>query len=182
MDRRNEVVEQLRGTIMSVDPLQMEQLVQAILGAREVFCHGIGRSGLSSRAFAMRLMHIGIPVSIVGDTLAHCIQKDDLLILTSASGSSSSLYFIAKKAKDAGAKVALVTSTESSKIAEIADHLLYLKAPSKYASYSAMKSILPMGSLFEEGAYVLYDILVVELMERLKLTNDIVLKRHANLE
>ena len=42
-----------------LDEAEIEALMAAIIRAKRVFCIGAGREGLSTRAFAMRLMHLG---------------------------------------------------------------------------------------------------------------------------
>ncbi len=65
-------------------------LARAIRRARRVFLGGMGRSGLMMRAFAMRLMQLGVEVHVVGDTTTPSIRRGDLLILGSRYGRSGS--------------------------------------------------------------------------------------------
>jgi len=36
---------------------------------------GVGRSGLIGRAFAMRLMHLGFEVYVLGETITPAVEK-----------------------------------------------------------------------------------------------------------
>ena len=182
LTNRDTILAQLSSSLYSVSEEAAQQLETLILNAHAVFCYGLGRSGLSSRGLAMRLMHIGIPCNVVGDTLCHPIGEGDLLMLTSASGGSQALLNAAEKAKSLGGKVALVTGNATSALAELSDANVVIKAPSKDALGEERASLLPMGSLFEEATFVLYDMLIGDLMEKLAITNDQMVKRHANLE
>ena len=44
-----------------------------IVDVENVFIMGLGRSGLVAKAFGMRLMHLGLKVYIVGDTITPAI-------------------------------------------------------------------------------------------------------------
>lgn len=182
LDSRGAVLAQLDEALQAVSANQVEQMEALVATAREVFCHGFGRSGLSVRAFAMRLMHMGIPVSIVGDTLAHPIGEGDVLVLASASGGSDVLLSTARKAKENGAKIALICGNEASPLVELADVMVVIHAPSKADTGEARASVLPMGSLFEEASFILLDMVILDLMQKLHITNEDMVVRHANLE
>ena len=51
-----------------LDPHALDRAVQSICQARHIFVAGMGRSGYMMRAFAMRLMQMGLLVYMVGDT------------------------------------------------------------------------------------------------------------------
>lgn len=179
---KEQVLCELSTTLDSIDKQVVAELEQLIVGAREVFFHGLGRSGLCCRAFAMRLMQMGLQCNIVGDILAHPIQTGDLLIIVSASGGENGLQIIAQKAKDFGAKFALVTSNANSPLSKLADIMVAMKAPTKDDIGSERASVMPMGSLFEETTGLLFDLIIIDLMERLKISNNDMVSHHANLE
>lgn len=182
LESRDAVLGQLNEALKAVNAGEVGQLEALVSVAREVFCHGFGRSGLGIRAFAMRLMHMGIPVSIVGDTLAHPICAGDVLVLASASGGSDVLLSAARKAREAGAKIALICGNEASPLAEWADVMVVIHAPSKEDRGDVRASVLPMGSLFEEASFILLDMVILDLMRKLHVTNEDMVSRHANLE
>ena len=53
--------------LRQVDPAQVDEICSAILSADRVFIAGKGRSGLQMKAFAMRLMHLGLSAHVVDD-------------------------------------------------------------------------------------------------------------------
>jgi Predicted sugar phosphate isomerase involved in capsule formation len=44
---------------------------------------GAGRSGLVAKAFAMRLMHLGMISYVVGETITPALQTGDLIVVLS---------------------------------------------------------------------------------------------------
>jgi Predicted sugar phosphate isomerase involved in capsule formation len=160
-----------------------ENLVRLILDADSVFLAGAGRSGLFLRGFAMRLMHMSKPAFVVGEVVTPAIQAGDLLLIGSGSGETASLKAMAERAKAIGAKVALVSSREESSIAKMADLTVVLETFSpKVATSGGVQSAQPMANLFEQGMFLFFDALTMELMSQMNLTSEVMFKRHANLE
>ena len=75
------VIDELKKCLGSIDEGSAEKALSMIDSAERVFCIGAGRSGLGIRAFAMRLMHMGKKVYLVGETTTPGIKKNDLLNL-----------------------------------------------------------------------------------------------------
>jgi 6-phospho-3-hexuloisomerase len=180
LDKKDQAIAELRGTLDAIPPETVTELEERIRGAREIFCIGYGRSGLCSSGFAMRLMHLGLKSNSGGEMTAHPIGQGDLLIVTSASGSSKTLMPLVRKARSLGAQVALITTNRSSALAGIADVTVHIPAQTKCDTVET--SVMPMGSIFEEAAFVMFDLIVADLMEQMQITNEEMVRRHANLE
>ena len=179
----DQIIEELRTTLAHVSNEQGDKLVDAIIGARAVFASGAGRSGMAVRGFAMRLMHLGFTVYVVGDTTTPSITDEDLLLIGSGSGSTGSLVVSAKKARGIGAKIGLVTIQEDSEIGKLADIVLTIPAPSpKLAGDQVSQSQQPLGSLFEQGLFLTLDAIIRLLMVKAEIEGDAMFARHANLE
>jgi len=178
------ICEELRQCLAQVAEENVRRAVSAIADAPRVLVAGAGRSGLAVRAFAMRLMHLGKDVFVVGDVTTPAIQEGDLLLIGSGSGRTASLVAAADKAKSLGAKIALFTMDPGSEIAQMADVVVQIPAPSPKADsgVQSAQSIQPMGSLFEQCLFVLLDALIVRLMKRDGVSADEMFTRHANLE
>ena len=160
-----------------------EALEKEIAQAKRIFVGGAGRSLLSMKGFAMRLMHMGKKSYVVGETCTPNITKDGLLVVCSGSGSTKSILNHAQKAKEVGAKVVLITINPESPIASIADDVIVISAPSpKSAKQGDVKSIQPMGSLFEQSEGIYMDIVILMMMDALHLDSDTMFGRHANME
>lgn len=177
------VIKELTQTLHAIDNEKANQFVDLIMDAKEVFCAGAGRSGFQVKGFAMRLMHMGICSYVVGETCTPNIKEDGLLVICSGSGTTKSLVNHAMKAKEMGAKIALITINPESTIANMADVVIEISAPSpKSAKAGSITSIQPMGSLFEQSEGLFMDISIMMLMERKGLDSDTMFGRHANME
>jgi 6-phospho-3-hexuloisomerase len=178
-----EIIRELDFTLASISPEEAEQLVQLILGARRIFMAGAGRSGLAVKAFAMRLMHMGLAAYVIGEMVTPAMTADDLLLIGSGSGATASLVTMAERAKKLGASLALVTILPVSAIARLADVTVRISAPTPKADGAArLSSVQPMGSLFEQSLLIFLDIIVLRLMETKSVNSSTMFERHANLE
>ena len=99
MDYARTIVNELGQALSSISERNTENLIDMIEGADRVFLAGCGRSGLMVRGFAMRLMHMGKKVYVVGETTTPSINQGDLLIIASGSGETGSLVAMANKCK-----------------------------------------------------------------------------------
>lgn len=183
-DNLDRILSELTGIYRRLDPGAAAQLVDAIESKNATYLAGGGRSGLLLRCAAMRLMHMGRRVFVVGEVVTPAIREGDLLLIGSGSGETASLVAMAKKAKSVGASLALVTANAKSTIAGLADVIVRLAAPTPKASGldDATASRQPMGNLFEQAMFLLMDAVVMELMARSGMSSDEMFQRHANLE
>lgn len=175
----------------SLDKKQVNALINSLEKANKVFVYGAGRSGLVARAFAMRLMHLGINVFVIGETVTPAIEEGDLLITISGSGETTSVVSAAKIARNAKAKVALITSYPDSSTGKLADCIVMVKGRTKLLGDKDFLmrqikgehySLAPLGTLFEISVLIFMDSLVAELMARLKKSEDYMRMRHATIE
>ena len=170
---------EIADALQSVEPASLEQATTAIEGAPRIFVFGEGRSGLVLRMGAMRLVHLGKTVYVVGDATTPAVTPGDLLIVGSGSGSTAVTVLIAEQAQTAGATVLTITTNSGSRLAEIADLVLVLRTPAK-GDREQRASIQPGGTLFEQSMLVLLDMLFLVLAG--ESAADQIAQRHANLE
>jgi 6-phospho-3-hexuloisomerase len=164
-----------------------ESLAQAgtmIEDAPKIFVSGAGRSGLIMRALGTRLMHLGKTVHVVGESTTPSIRAQELLIIGSGSGQTSTLLAIAQKAKRQGANILLFTANPASPLANWADQYVSIPAPSLEDGDEVrdLKSVQPLGTLFEQSLLILCDIIILLLMLRTGVSASQMRVRHANLE
>jgi 6-phospho-3-hexuloisomerase len=177
------VLNELSGALRSVNADDIERFKRSILEAKRIFITGKGRSGLQMRAFAMRLMHLGLSIHVVDDVTTPGIGAGDLLVIGSGSGRTASLVNYARKAKSVNAHIALLTITSSSPVGELADIIVHIQASTpKLGEADVPRSIQPMGNLFEQSLGLLLDIITMLLMADLNQTSEQMFTRHANLE
>ncbi|HON82165.1 MAG TPA: SIS domain-containing protein [Methanoregulaceae archaeon] len=173
-------------TARTLDVDQAARFLDEMLAARRVYVAGAGRSGLVSRAFAMRLMHIGFESYVIGETITPAFSAGDTLVAFSGSGETNSIFDICETAKELGGKLCLITASPDSRIARIADCMVMLgrqeprgEETSKYEVRQIMgqyrsvsPSFAPLGTLFETAALIFADSVISALIET----------RHCNLD
>jgi 6-phospho-3-hexuloisomerase len=167
---------EIAALVEAVDPSQLDQLVDATMSAPVLYVAGHGRSGLVARAWAMRLMHLGVTVHVVGDTLAPAFPADALLICVSATGTTGSSVTQASRARHLGGTVAALTAAGGNALAQLAD--VVVEVPAR----RVVATVQHAGSLFEQTCLVIADAVCGALQLRLGLTTAELDSRHANLQ
>jgi len=166
-------------------------LTAALANKRKILVVGAGRSGLVAKAFAMRLMHLGFNVYVVGETITPSISDGDVLIAVSGSGSTQIVISVASAAKSVKAAIVAITSFEDSPLAKMSDHVVKIPGRTKVAAetdYFARQvlglyePIAPLGTLFEDAAMLFFDGVIVALMNILGLEEKDLKEKHANIE
>ncbi|MGO4889187.1 6-phospho-3-hexuloisomerase [Anaerobacillus sp. MEB173] len=178
------VANEMSTVLANVNEEEALQLSQELKQAKRIFVTGEGRSGLMGKAFAMRLMHGGFNVFVIGETVTPSIESGDLLVAISGSGSTGAIYQFATKAKDVGANVFLVTTNRESKIAAISDGVLVIPAATKYRHPHEPKTIQPLGNQFDQAVHLVLDATIIGTLNNVESDTDFaeMTKRHANLE
>jgi 6-phospho-3-hexuloisomerase len=169
------ILGEMREVFGRVSPDAVPQLAGEIVKARRILVYGVGRTGLALQGFAMRLMHLGLDGHFVGQLSAPPVGQGDLLVCSLALGKLPTGDAIVHSARSAGARVAVVTARPQLVSAD-----LVIGLPAQTMA-DPMTSLLPLGSPFELALALYCDLTVVELMQRLKLGNDDLARRHANL-
>jgi 6-phospho-3-hexuloisomerase len=160
---------------------QAASIIPLIQHAKRVFVVGAGRTGLALKAAAMRLMHLGLKVFVVGETTTPAIQAGDLLLAGSGSGTTSTIVKAAEKAKAAGAQVVAISTTIDSPLAVLATLVVVLPAAQKQ-DHGGTISQQYAGSLFEQSVLLLTDAIFQTLWALDGTPAEELWKRHANLE
>ena len=175
------IVDELKASAETLGEEPVEAAVCAIDAHSRFFVYGTGRSGLMLKAFAMRLMQLGLTAYVVGETTTPSIEKGDLLFVASASGETGSVVMMAENAAKQGADLFVVCSNPESSLAKVHRPEVLISSPTKFST--AATSIQPLGSLFEQMLLVFFDGVVLRCFERKdEGTNDAMAQRHANLE
>ena len=114
--------------------------------------------------------------------LTPSIREGDALLVISASGNSKNLETTVRKAIGEGASVAAITTNPDSALYRLAQNSVLIKAPTKNDPVDKKASVAPMGTLFEEGSYILCDMIILDMMRKLEIKTADMVYRHANLE
>jgi 6-phospho-3-hexuloisomerase len=159
-----------------------DPLIESILAAKRIAIYGAGREGLQMRGFAMRLFHLGLDVHIVGDMTTPPLGAGDLLFVSAGPGASNIGDALIDVAHEAGARVAVVSSQADGRTVKRADVAFLIPAQTMASDQGGGVSVLPMGSLFETAQMLLFEIVVLNLRDRLGETPATMRARHTNLE
>ncbi|RDW16489.1 6-phospho-3-hexuloisomerase [Oceanobacillus arenosus] len=176
------IVDELHHAAEQLTNEDAEKLVEQILISNKIFVTGAGRSGLMGKAFAMRMMHMGLDSYVVGETVTATYEEDDILIIGTGSGETKSLIPMVEKAKSIGGTVAVVTINPESTLGRLADITVQLPGAPKDQTTSEYRTIQPMGSLFEQTLLLFYDAIILRFMEKKGLDSQTMYGKHANLE
>lgn len=176
------VANEISTVLSNINEEEAMKLSEKLQTVKRIFVYGEGRSGLMGKAFAMRLMHGGYHVYVVGETITPSISKDDLLVAITGSGSTGTILQFAQKAKAEGAQIFLVTTNRNSKIAEISEGILVIPAATKYRKPEEPSTIQPLGNQFDQSVHLVLDAIIIHSLRAGNDLNEEMKKRHANLE
>ncbi len=172
------VVDKLSSILEATDDSYDEKLTAMLDKANRIFLAGAGRSKLVGNFFAMRLVHSGYDVSVVGEIVTPSIKQGDLLIIISGSGETEQLVAFTKKAKDVGADIMLISTKSDSTIGDLADGVFQIGTPEMYAKVKGM----PMGTVFELSTLLFLESTVSHIIHEKGIPEEIMRERHANME
>ncbi|TFG15397.1 MAG: SIS domain-containing protein [Promethearchaeota archaeon] len=180
-----EIINQVKENELSINNNDIIKLIDLIIKIKDsnhmVFLYGAGRSGFIGRCFAQRLMHLGIKSCFVSDAVTHQYTKEDLLIVISGSGETTSPVAIAQKAKKIGGKIALLTGNINSTIGKLSHCIIKVAGKSKDKAISE-ETLAPYTSLFDISTLSILDSIGGTLMRILNVSEEDIDKRHATIE
>jgi 6-phospho-3-hexuloisomerase len=183
----------IRAIANSISDEDIEKFITEILNARRVYVMGAGRSGLVAKAFAMRLMHLGMQAYVIGETITPALNKGDIMVVFSGSGRTKTVADIAETGKEIGAHICLITANADSRIGRIADCMVIIEQYRDDVKDDAAefeirqmlgdhKSFAPLGTLFETASMIFADAVISRLMEITQTDETALKNRHANIE
>lgn len=181
-----EELQTLENMICGLDSTQAAALINEIASAKRIFVGGAGRSLLSMKGFAMRLMQTGHQTFLVGEVCTPSIQPGDLLIVGSGSGLTQVTLDVVNKAKNHGARAAVLTMHPDAPIPEACDCVLAIpeipavSTQDSEASAFAKKNLA--GNFNEAAITLILDGIIGALMHGNSQTGDTIKHYHANLE
>jgi 6-phospho-3-hexuloisomerase len=176
------ILREIQVVLQQVNQTNIEHAVAVLKSGKRIFVVGEGRSGLMGKSFAMRLMHLGATVYVVGETITPALEKGDVLVSVSGSGTTKSVLMIAQKARELGCPVLAVTTNPESELAKTATHILHIPAATKYRREGELASVQPLGSLFDQCAHILFDAICLRYSTLHSVDHQEAFSRHTNLE
>lgn len=172
------VIDKISSILGATDSSYDAKLVQLLDNAKRIFIAGAGRSKLVGNFFAMRLVHSGYDVSVVGEIVTPSIKDGDLLIIISGSGETEQLIAFTKSAQKVGAKIVLISAKASSTIGDMAEAVFQIGSAEQYGKVLGM----PMGTVFELSTLVFLEATISHVIHEKGIPEEVMRSRHANLE
>jgi len=171
------LTQRIKDGLENIEECTIDELIESFFECDKMFIYGVGRSGLASKGFAMRLMHLGFRIYVMGETVSPSVSEGDLVVLISGSGRTNSVVKIAQLSKEMGARLVVITAERNSPLAELGDIVIALGMQK-----DKDPKLAPLGTLFEDGAMLFFDCVVAELLERMGENEERMTARHASLE
>lgn len=172
------IIDKISSILSATDPSYDQRLTQMLDSAKRIFVSGAGRSKLVGNFFAMRLVHAGYDVSVVGEIVTPSIKSGDLLIIISGSGETEQLIAFTKSAKKVGADIVLISAKSSSTIGDMADAVFQIGQAEQYGKVVGM----PMGTVFELSTLFFLESAISHIIHEKGIPEEVMRSRHANLE
>lgn len=176
------VVAELGEVFGRVPEDELEKALDALTRHQRIFVLGIGREGLGSKAFAMRLTHLGKTVHWGWDDTTPAVTSEDLFIMPTGPANIPHLHYIAEQVKKTGATLLVATAMPQGETAQLADIVLTIPARTYGAEGDVVDTVQPMGSLFEQSLWIFWDVLYLMLVRRTGAQFDDLVARHRNFE
>jgi len=188
----NWILSGINGVIQGIQNEDIKTMVDIIIETKDakVLLLGTGRSGFVGRAFALRLMHLGFNVYVMGETITPALSPEDLVVVISGSGTTTTVVAQAQVAKELGTKVIAITSHKDSPLGKISDHVVNVKGRTKIdqdfdydqRQIKGEYDNAPLGTMFELSVMVFLDCIIADLMQKLGVHELDLRRRHANTQ
>jgi 6-phospho 3-hexuloisomerase len=175
----NYIQKKISEILSNVSQEEINKVKELFLKSNRIFVYGAGRSGLVAKAFAIRLVHLGMQTFVVGESITAPVKKGDLVVIVSGSGETIPAVMTAEIAHNLGANVVSITGKKNSGIAKYANITLFISAGCKEAE---REKYAPLGTLFEASVWVLLDGIIADLLDSIGECEDDMRSRHATLE
>ena len=182
MTKIKAILSEVSAVLNQLDEKELKGISEKLGAAKRIFVVGEGRSGLMAKSFAMRLMHLGATVYVVGETITPSISIGDCLVAVSGSGTTQNVVSVAEKSAALGCDVIAVTTNPESPLAQHAKAILHVPAATKYRKENEAPSIQPLGSLFDQAVHLLFDTLCLFFAGNNGVDHKGALNQHSNLE
>lgn len=177
------VLEEHRRVFEAQPEEDLERLMDAVMEAGRIFVFGAGREGIAARSFAMRIMHLGKETYWLLDDTTPGMKEGDLFLVVNGSGKIGYIDYFLDQAQKTGAKTAVLTGAPMERTPLASNATAFIPAAVyKGTDPRVVPSKQPMGNLFEQHLFLLFDILVMMLEQKMGLTHEQMESRHRNVE
>ncbi|MEB7584328.1 MurR/RpiR family transcriptional regulator [Serratia rubidaea] len=157
-----ESVQALRDTGALLDRQALQQAAQALHQARTLQIYGVAASAIIGDFLQYKLLRAGKPAQLFSDMHraamnAASLTAGDVAIAISSSGSTKDVLHAVSQARQHHAQVIVISNTQRSPLAKLADMLLVAARPEGPLNAGALPA--------KVGAMLLVELLVAELTQ-----------------
>jgi 6-phospho-3-hexuloisomerase len=174
-ESREYIARRVTEALGRIAPEVVQQTVETLLKAPKIFVYGAGRSGIIGRAFAMRLVQVGLAAFVIGESTTPIVKAGDAVFILSGRGESQSSIQTANIVRREGAQLIVLTGRETSKLA----HAANLSIPLDFPDDAEQPGLAPLGTLFESASLHFTDALISAIMRARGETEESMRRRHA---
>lgn len=169
------VTQQVAEALSRIPTDVVRETVSILLKAPKIFVYGAGRSGIIGRAFAMRLVQVGLAAFVIGESTTPIVRAGDAVFILSGRGESQSSIQTANIVRREGAQLIVLTGRATSKLA----HAANLAIPLEFPEDPQQRALAPLGTLFESASLQFTDALVSAIMRARGEDEESMRRRHA---
>ncbi len=187
------IIEEHREIFERLDMAQLNVFMNEVIEAKHIFVYGTGREGISMRGFAMRLAHLGKAAYWLMDDTTIGMHEGDLFVICDGRGDVGIHRRIVEQASKTGAKIAMITGLPEGNLARnYADIILFVHSTvymdTSHADADAPRqhdvipTTQPMGNQYEQHVYLLMDVIVILIKNRMGMSYADMEANHRNIE
>jgi len=160
------ILESIEHSFDNLNCESIEEAVELLTSANNVFVYGSGRSGLVGRTFAMRLMQLGIESFFIGETITPAVKPGDCVFFVSKTGETQTAIQAAEIVDNRveNSDIIVLTASPESPLAELGDVVISIQSTD---NSEKNRKLAPLGTIFEDTAMIFLDGLIAVLMEEL---------------
>jgi DNA-binding MurR/RpiR family transcriptional regulator len=138
-------IKTIEDTLELLDENQVEEAIEAIRNAKNIYLFGVGASALIAMDFQSKLLRINRNAHMHLDShmqlsMAALIQQEDVAIGISYTGKTKEVYTAMLKAKEKGARCISLTKYGSNPVAAVSDIRLQVSSVEKDLRVGAISS------------------------------------------
>lgn len=169
------ICEGVNGSLTDFEIEKVQESVDLLKEAKQIFVYGAGRSGLVGRTFAMRLMQLGLRAFFIGETITPAVNDDDCVFFVSRTGETQTAIQAAEIVSDlVKAKIIVLTASPDSTLAGYGDITLVIDIEED----KDKPMLAPLGTIFEDSAMIFLDAFIAVMIDELGETEEEMKVRH----
>jgi 6-phospho-3-hexuloisomerase len=174
-ESRGYIADRVTEVLARISAEVVQQTLAILLKAPKIFVYGAGRSGIIGRAFAMRLVQVGLDAFVIGESTTPIVRSGDAVFILSGRGESQSSIQTANIVRREGAQLIVLTGRATSKLA----HAANLAIPLEFPDDAKQAELAPLGTLFESASLQFTDALISAIMRARGESEESMRRRHA---